>query len=45
MKPRIRKLQGLWYCRSPEATGLGYTPLHAWNDWADLFTLYWRKRA
>lgn len=43
MKPRIAKLRGLWYCRTPQVTGLGYTPAMAYDDWADLTLTLWRK--
>lgn len=43
MKPRIRFLQKLWYCRSPEVTGLGYTAQMAYDDWLKLCINHWRK--
>lgn len=34
MKPRIRKLSGLWFCcvKGTQA-GIGYTPMEAYDDW------------
>lgn len=36
MKPHIKKIYGLWYCRaqSSRRIGLGYTPSQAYKDWA-----------
>ena len=36
MKPRLIRFQKLWHCRSPKTqfTGLGFTPLEAYLDWA-----------
>lgn len=36
MKPRLRKINGLWYCWSIEASelyGIGYNPHMAYMDW------------
>lgn len=41
MKPRFRKINGLWYCANYDAAtktwhrpkGYGYTPAEAWVDW------------
>lgn len=43
MKPRLRLLQKIWFCRTPGVTGIGYSPLMAWEDWADLARTLWRK--
>jgi len=40
MRPRIRKINGLWYCYAFAVgcgavgfAGMGYTPAHAYSDW------------
>ena len=33
MTPRIFKRNGLWHCCTPGVEGLGYNPLHAYEDW------------
>ncbi len=37
MKPRIRKICGIWYCGfacdDRKYDGIGYTPKHAYQDW------------
>lgn len=38
MKPRLRKLQGVWYCfikcgRITRRFGEGFTPKEAFRDW------------
>jgi len=43
MKPRIKKIAGIWYCRSVQATGLGYTPSMAYEVWVDLTLKFWRN--
>ena len=35
-KPRIRKINDLWYCFTKQTTrwlGMGYTPKDAYDDW------------
>lgn len=43
MKPRLRKICQMWFCRSDSVTGLGFTPSLAYDDWADLTRNHWRK--
>ena len=43
MKPNLRKIAGLWYCRCEQVTGLGYTPNDAYGDWAKLLLNMWRQ--
>ncbi len=43
MKPRLRKLYSMWFCRDDSVTGLGYTAAQAFDDWADLTRTLWRK--
>ena len=34
MKPRLKKVGGLWVCRCPRTrSGLGYTAMQAYDDW------------
>lgn len=33
MKPRLRKIDGLWECRTADSTGRGDTPFAAWMSW------------
>ncbi len=43
LKPLLRKIDRMWFCRCNTVTGLGYTPLMAWEDWADLTRNHWRR--
>lgn len=33
MKPRIRRVLGLWYCAGASRIGMGYTPAAAYAEW------------
>ena len=37
LKPRLFMWLGLWICKSKSTrlTGVGYTPLQAYDDWLD----------
>lgn len=39
MKPRIRRISGLWYCAGASRIGMGYTPSDALNEWNGLARL------
>jgi len=43
MKPRLRKIYSMWFCRCDAVTGLGYTAAQAFDDWADLTRKYTRE--
>lgn len=33
MKPRLRKMNKIWYCWTQWTMGEGFNPLHAYDDW------------
>ena len=41
MKPRIRKINGLWHCAFliVGRVGFGYTPKQAYDDWQSMRTI------
>lgn len=40
MKPRIKKIGGMWYCGMADRPklGLGFTPLKAYDNWLAIVT-------
>lgn len=44
MKPRLRRMGGIWYCAIDGIAGYGITPNEAWVDWHTRAFLEWSRR-
>lgn len=43
MKPRLRCMQGCWYCALDGIAGIGPTPESAWCDWHSQMVAEWAR--